>query len=195
MSKYLVDGYKEIIGCETPENLYLSWEAGFDFPEDMYEPIRILAETYLYERQDEIRNYFFWGKWEDEALTIPVEDRVDISIAPYSGYMHIVFKRHYKKGDEFIDLDEASSFPTPFEVDDKNKKSNLAVFRVGYDGAKSTIEERQNNKSVYIFPPIVRVRKKPMNEILQERQKNQSKNLMKQCLFLLLNFNTDFVVY
>lgn len=59
MGKYLVDGYRKIIGSESPDNLYLSWEVGFDFPEDIHEPIRVLAETYLHIRQDEIKSYFF----------------------------------------------------------------------------------------------------------------------------------------
>lgn len=170
MGKYLVDRYRDIAGCETPDNLFLSWEAGFDFPEDMYEPIRILAETYLHIRQDEIRDYFFWGVWEDEEETKPAEDAVYIFIAPYAGYMQIRFKKKYKKSDEFIDLDEVSYFPTPFELEpDQDTKYGLAQFRVGYDGIKSTIEERQKNPLIIVLPPCIRMGR-GMNAVLQKRQ-------------------------
>lgn len=158
MGKYLVDGYRKIIGSESPDNLYLSWEVGFDFPEDIHEPIRVLAETYLHIRQDEIKSYFFWGVWEDEEETKPVEDAVYIFIAPYAGYMQIRFKKRYKKSDEFIDLDEVSYFPTPFELEpDQDTKYHLAQFRVGYDGTRSTIEERQKNPPVIVLPPCIRM--------------------------------------
>lgn len=122
--------------------------------------------------------------WEDEEETKPVEDAVYIFIAPYAGYMQIRFKKRYKKSDEFIDLDEVSYFPTPFELEpDQDTKYHLAQFRVGYDGTRSTIEERQKNPPVIVLPPCIRMGR-GMNEVLQERQAESIKEVFE-------NLNTE----
>lgn len=158
-------------GVGTPDDLFYKWVDGFDFPDEMYEPIRILAEAWINDAQERIRDYFFWGEWEDEEETIPanVERKIRVLVSPYKGFISIVWSDRYKLNGEFFNGQTIEYFPSPFMLPkDKNKHGNEALFEIAYNGRMSTQEERNENRSLAVIDGIVHS-KTLANEVIKER--------------------------
>lgn len=175
-SRYLPTGlfeFHELMNGSSavPKGFFYKWVGGFDFPEEMYEPIRILVETVLFEEAEKMRGYFFWGMWDDEAETIPanVEEKIEVIITPYKGLIFTCYRDHYKKDGKYIDRIDSSSFPSPFDLpEDESKHENEARFEIAYTGERSTQEERNKHKKVVVIDPMVSIRTTAI-EVIRDR--------------------------
>ena len=164
-SRYLPTGLFELHEIMSdscvPDGFFYKWIDGFDFPEEMYEPIRFLVKTVLFEDVEKMRKYFFWGRWEDEAETIPAdaEEKIEVIISPYKGLIFINYRGSYSIDGKFFDRMDTSSFPSPFDLpEDESKHSNDARFEIAYTGERSTQEERTKHEKVMVITPVVQLR-------------------------------------
>lgn len=154
-----------------PKNLSYKWTSGFDFPEDIKEKIFIIIETTLFEHAALMREYFFWGAWQDEAETIPANTSIEMLVKPYEGVVIIKHMNECKLSDgEWNDkfygrVFPVEQFPAP---EDESKKLNEARFEVYYDGPQSTQEERSKHRKVELLPTIA-YRRTSSIDVISER--------------------------
>lgn len=155
-----------------PKNLSYKWISGFDFPEEVKEKIKILVEATLFENAELMREYFFWGAWQDTEETIPAKTAVEIMVKPYDGVILIKYMNEFEfssygeNNDRFYGrVFSVEQFPTQ---EDENKKLNEARFEVYYDGPQSTHKERSTHKKVVLLPTIV-YRRTSSIDVISER--------------------------